>query len=177
SGEAQPFERRVVGAAEAHQLFADDPLKLERLAEFGDDEVITAYRNGPFLDLCRGPHVPETGRLKHFKLLNTASAYWRGDSKRQTLQRIYGTAWFSQKELDEYLNRLEEAKKRDHRRLGRELDLFFFHPYSPGSAFWTHRGTTMYDALVQWMREVLLANDYELVKTPVLYNKGLWEIS
>src|SRR5690606_30761894 len=84
---------------------------------------------------------------------------------------------FSQKELDEYLNRIEEAKKRDHRRLGRELDLFFFHPYSPGSAFWTHRGTLVYDALVGWMRDVLLANDYQLVKTPLLYNKGLWEIS
>ena len=177
SAEAQPFERRVVSVEEARELFADDPLKLERLEEFGDDEVISVYRNGPFVDLCRGPHLPETARLKHFKLLNTASAYWRGDSKRQTLQRIYGTAWFSQKELDEYLNRIEEAKKRDHRRLGRELDLFFFHPYSPGSAFWTHRGTTMYDALVQWMRDMLLANDYELVKTPLLYNKGLWEIS
>jgi threonyl-tRNA synthetase len=177
AAEEQPFERRVVSADEARQLFADDPLKLERLDEFSTEETITVYRNGPFLDLCRGPHVPETGRLRHFKLLNTAAAYWRGDSKRQTLQRIYGTAWFSQKELDEYLNRIEEAKKRDHRRLGRELDLFLFHPFAPGAAFWTHRGTTIYDLLVGWMREVLLANDYELVKTPLLYNKGLWEIS
>jgi threonyl-tRNA synthetase len=177
SEEAQPFERRVVSVDEARRLFADDPLKLERLDEFGADETITVYRNGPFLDLCRGPHVPETARLKHFKLLNTASAYWRGDSKRQTLQRIYGTAWFSQKDLDEYLTRIEEAKKRDHRRLGRELDLFLFHPLAPGAAFWTHRGTTMYELLVGWMRQVLLGNDYELVKTPLLYNKGLWEIS
>ncbi|HEX6926281.1 MAG TPA: threonine--tRNA ligase [Longimicrobiaceae bacterium] len=177
SAASQPFERRVVSAEEARQLFADDPLKLERLEEFGEDEVITVYRNGPFLDLCRGPHVPETGRIRHFKLLNTASAYWRGDSRRQTLQRIYGTAWFTQKDLEDYLHRLEEAKKRDHRRLGRELDLFLFHPYSPGAAFWTHRGTIVYDALVGWMREVLLANDYQLVKTPLLYNKGLWEIS
>jgi threonyl-tRNA synthetase len=177
SEETQPFERRVVSVDEARQLFADDPLKLERLDEFGADETITVYRNGPFLDLCRGPHVPETGRLKHFKLLNTASAYWRGDSKRQTLQRIYGTAWFSQKDLDDYLTRIEEAKKRDHRRLGRELDLFLFHPLAPGAAFWTHRGTTMYELLVGWMRQVLLGSDYELVKTPLLYNKGLWEIS
>ncbi len=177
AGEAQSFERRVVSVEEARELFADDPLKLERLEEFGDHEVITVYRNGPFLDLCRGPHVPETSRLQHFKLLNTAAAYWRGDSNRQTLQRIYGTAWFSRKDLEAYLQRLEEAKKRDHRRLGRELDLFFFHPFSPGSAFWTHRGTTIYDALVGWMRGVLLANDYQLVKTPLLYDRGLWEIS
>lgn len=177
AGEGQPFERRVVGVEEARELFADDPLKLERLEEFGGDEVITVYRNGPFLDLCRGPHLADTGRLRHFKLLNTAAAYWRGDSQRQTLQRIYGTAWFSRQELDEYLTRLEEARKRDHRRLGRELDLFLFHPFAPGAAFWTHRGTTMYELLVAWMREVLLANGYETVKTPLLYNKGLWEIS
>lgn len=177
AGEAQTFERRVVTVEEARELFADDPLKLERLEEFGDDEVITVYRNGPFLDLCRGPHIPETSRLQHFKLLNTAAAYWRGDSNRQTLQRIYGTAWFSRKDLEAYLQRLEEAKKRDHRRLGRELDLFLFHPFSPGSAFWTHRGTTVYDALVGWMRETLLSHDYQLVKTPLLYDRGLWEIS
>jgi threonyl-tRNA synthetase len=177
SREAQPFERRVVSVEEARELFSDDPLKLERLEEFGGDEVITVFRNGPFLDLCRGPHVPDTGRLKHFKLLNTASAYWRGDSRRQTLQRIYGTAWLDRKSLDEHLHRLEEAKKRDHRRLGRELDLFFFHPYSPGSAFWTGRGTTVFHSLVEFMRELLSRNDYEDIKTPLLYNKGLWETS
>ena len=171
------FEREVVDRQRAEELFADDPLKLERLSELGDDETITVYRNGPFIDLCRGPHVPATGRLKHFKLLNTAAAYWRGDSKRQTLDRIYGTAFFSKKGLEEHLHRIEEAKKRDHRRLGRELDLFFFHPTSPGAAFWTHRGTLIYDTLVDWMRRVLLRNDYELVKTPLLFNKGLWEIS
>jgi threonyl-tRNA synthetase len=177
SSEAQPFERRVVRPEEARELFSDDPLKLERLQEFGDDEVITVFRNGSFLDLCRGPHVPDTSRLKHFKLLNTASAYWRGDSNRQTLQRIYGTAWFDRKSLDEHLHRLEEAKKRDHRRLGRELDLFFFHPYSPGSAFWTGRGTTVFHNLVEFMRELLSRNGYEDIKTPLLYNKGLWETS
>ena len=172
-----PFEREVVDQPRARQLFADDPLKLERLAELGEDETITVYRNGPFLDLCRGPHIPSTGRLKHFKLLNTAAAYWRGDSKRQTLHRIYGTAFFSKQELDDYLHRIEEAKKRDHRRLGRELDLFFFHPTSPGAAFWTHRGTLIYHSLVEWMTEVLLRNGYQNVKTPVLFNKGLWEVS
>jgi threonyl-tRNA synthetase len=173
----QPFERRVVSAEEARELFADDPLKLERLAEFGDADVITVYRNGPFLDLCRGPHLPSTSRLKHFKLLNTAGAYWRGDSSRQMLQRIYGTAWLKKEDLAAYLTRIEEAKKRDHRRLGRELDLFFFHPFSPGSAFWTHKGTTVYDQLVGFMRDLVLRNGYDNVKTPLLFDKGLWEIS
>ncbi len=172
-----PFEREVVDHDMARKLFSDDPLKLERLEELGADEVITVYRNGPFLDLCRGPHVPATGRLRHFKLLNTAAAYWRGDSNRQTLHRIYGTAWFSKQDLEAYLHRIEEAKKRDHRRLGRELDLFFFHPTAPGSAFWTHRGTLIYQSLVEWMNSVLLKNGYEIVKTPLLFNKGLWEIS
>jgi threonyl-tRNA synthetase len=173
----QPFERRVVSVEEARELFADDPLKLERLAEFGDADVITVYRNGPFLDLCRGPHLPSTSRLKHFKLLNTAGAYWRGDSSRQMLQRIYGTAWLKKEDLAAYLTRIEEAKKRDHRRLGRELDLFFFHPFSPGSAFWTHKGTTVYDQLVGFMRDLVLRNGYDNVKTPLLFDKGLWEIS
>jgi threonyl-tRNA synthetase len=174
---AERFERQVVSKAEARELFRDDPLKLERLEELGDDEVISVYRNGPFLDLCRGPHVPATSHVKHFKLLNTAGAYWRGDEKRQMLQRIYGTAWFSEKDLADYLHRIEEAKKRDHRKLGRELDLFFFHPFSPGAAFWTDRGTTIYQELVDWMRTVLARNDYQQVKTPLLYNKGLWETS
>jgi threonyl-tRNA synthetase len=173
----QPFERSVVDKAEARALFKDDPLKLERLEELADDEVISVYRNGPFLDLCRGPHVPNTGAVRHFKLLNTAGAYWRGDEKRQMLQRIYGTAWFTEKDLADYLHRIEEAKKRDHRKLGRELDLFLFHPYAPGAAFWTDRGTTLYDQLVGWMREVLGDNGYQLVKTPLLFNKSLWEQS
>jgi threonyl-tRNA synthetase len=172
-----PFERRVVDRDEARRLFADDPLKLERLEELGDDEVITVYRDGAFLDLCRGPHLPSTGRVRHFQLLNTAGAYWRGDEHRQMLQRIYGTAWFSQKALDDYLHRLEEARRRDHRKLGRELDLFAFHPFAPGAAFWTHRGTIIYDLLGDWMRQTLARHGYQIVKTPLLYNKGLWEIS
>ena len=172
-----PFERRVVDRDEARRLFADDPLKLERLEELGEDETITVYRNGPFLDLCRGPHVPSTSRLKHFKLLSTAGAYWRGDEKRPMLQRIYGTAYFSKEELEQHIHRIEEARKRDHRKLGRELDLFQFHPFAPGSAFWTGRGTTIYHALVDFMRELLSRNGYEDIKTPLMYNKGLWEIS
>ena len=177
SQEDQSFERRQVSKAEARQLFADDPLKLERLEELGEDEVISVYRNGPFLDLCRGPHVPSTGRVKHFKLLSVAGAYWRGDEKRQMLQRIYGTAWFTREELEQYLHRIEEAKRRDHRKLGRELDLFMFHAFSPGAAYFTDRGEKIFHELSTWMRSTLLQNDYQIVKTPLLYNKGLWEIS
>ena len=171
-----PFEREVVDRAEANRRFADDPLKLERISELGEDETITIYTDGPFVDLCRGPHIPSTGRLKHFKLLTTAGAYWRGDERRQMLQRIYGTAWFKKDDLDGYLHRLEESKKRDHRRVGRELDLFMFHQFAPGAAFWTERGTTMINVLNQYLRE-LQRDDYQEIKTPLLYNKGLWEIS
>jgi threonyl-tRNA synthetase len=171
-----PFERRRVSKDEARVLFADDPLKLERLEEFGDDEVITVYENGPFLDLCKGPHVPTTGRLKHFKLLSAAGAYWRGDHRRQMLQRIYGTAFHTKAELDEHLHRMEEAKRRDHRRLGRELDLFQFFPVSPGAAFWTPRGTVLYNALERFVRERQRDGFLE-VRTPLLYTKALWEQS
>jgi len=171
-----PFVRDEVDRPTANHKFADDPLKLERISELGDDEVISTYTDGPFTDLCRGPHVPSTGRLKHFKLLNTAGAYWRGDSRRQMLQRIYGTAFFKKDELETHLHRLEEARKRDHRRLGRELDLFMFHPFAPGAPFWTDRGTTLYNLLNGFMRELQL-NGYQEIKTPLLYNKGLWEIS
>jgi threonyl-tRNA synthetase len=173
----EPFERREVSREEALELFRDDPLKLERLAELGDDEVISVYRNGAFLDLCRGPHVPSTGRVKNVKVMSSAGAYWRGDVKRQMLQRIYGTAWFTQKDLEQHLTRLEEAKRRDHRKLGRELDLFMMHPWAPGSAFWTDRGTTIFKALGDWMHDVLAKSGYQHVKTPLLFNKGLWELS
>ena len=177
AGAGDAFQRRVVSKEEARDLFADDPLKLERLEELGDDEVISVYRNGPFLDLCRGPHVPGTSEVQHFKLLSTAGAYWRGDEKRQMLQRIYGTAWFSEQDLTQHLERLEEARRRDHRKLGRELDLFMFHPWAPGAPFWTDRGTAIYHELVEWMRGVLADNGYQQVKTPLLYNKSLWELS
>ena len=135
------------------------------------------YTDGPFQDLCRGPHIPRTGRLKHFKLLPAAGAYWRGDEHRQMLQRIYGTAWFKKEELDAYLHRLEEAKKRDHRRLGKELDLFMFHPFAPGAPFYTDRGTTMVRIINDYIRSLNQRAGYQEIKTPLLYNKGLWEIS
>jgi len=171
-----PFVREVVSRAEANIRFKDDPLKLERIEDLGDDEVITVYTDGPFVDLCRGPHVPSTGRLKHFKLLSGAGAYWRGDSRRQMLQRIYGTAWFKKEELEAYTHRLEEARKRDHRKLGKELDLFQFHPVAPGAAFWTDRGTAIYNALNDYMRE-LQRDGYQEIRTPLLYQKALWETS
>jgi len=171
-----PFVREVVDRAEAKRRFKDDPLKLERIDDLGPDEVITVYTDGPFVDLCRGPHLPSTGRLKNFKLLHGAGAYWRGDERRQMLQRIYGTAWFKKEDQDAYLHQLEEARKRDHRKLGKELDLFMFHPFAPGAVFWTDRGTTIVNVLNDYLRQ-LQRDDYKEIKTPLLYNKGLWEIS
>jgi threonyl-tRNA synthetase len=171
-----PFVREEVSRAEAQKRFVDDPLKLERLSELGDDEVISTYTDGPFIDLCRGPHVPDTSRLKHFKLTHTAGAYWRGDSKRQMLQRIYGTAFFKKEELDAHLTRIEEAKKRDHRVVGRQLDLFMMHQFAPGAVFWTERGTILFNAIQDFIRE-RQRDDFHEIKTPLLYNKGLWEIS
>jgi threonyl-tRNA synthetase len=171
-----PFVREEVSRTEAEKRFAGDPLKLERLAEIGEGETISVYADGPFTDLCRGPHVPSTGRIQHFKLLHGAGAYWRGDERRQMLQRIYGTAWFTKQELDQYLTRLEEAKKRDHRRLGKELDLFMFHHWAPGAVFWTSRGTAMVNEINDYLRE-LQRDGYHEVRTPLMYNKGLWELS
>jgi threonyl-tRNA synthetase len=171
-----PFVREVVDRAEAKRRFKDDPLKLERIDDLAADETITVYTDGPFVDLCRGPHLPSTSRLKHFKLMSVAGAYWRGDSRRQMLQRIYGTAWFKKEELEAYVHRLEESKKRDHRKLGKELDLFHFFPVAPGAAFWTDRGTAMYNALNAFMRERSL-DGFQEIKTPLLYRKELWEQS
>jgi len=178
AGRDDPFERKVVTVDEARALFADDPLKLERLGEFGDDEVITVYRNGPFLDLCRGPHVPGTGRVKHFRLLSTAGAYWRGDEKRQMLQRIYGTAWFSEKDLAAHLERLEEAKRRDHRKLGRELGLYSVHEeVGPGLIHWHPRGALIRHKIEEFLKTTLLEHGYDLVYTPHISSEALYERS
>jgi threonyl-tRNA synthetase len=174
----QPFERRRVDKAEARELFADDPLKLERLEEFADDEVITVYRNGPFLDLCRGPHVPSTSRLKHFKLLSAAGAYWRGDETRQMLQRIYGTAFFKQSDLDEHVRRLEEAKKRDHRKLGRELDLFSTDErVGQGLILWHPKGSLVRMEIENYERDLILRHGYQIVYTPHIMSEKIFEIS
>ena len=174
----QPFERRQVTKDEARQLFEDDPLKLERLEEFGDDEVITVYQNGPFLDLCKGPHVPSTGKLEHFKLLSGAGAYWRGDEKRQMLQRIYGTAFHSRPELDEHLDRLEEAKKRDHRVIGKKLDLFSIQEeVGSGLILWHPRGGIIRHTIEEFLKKTLLKHEYELVFTPQVASEELYRMS
>ncbi|NNF38742.1 MAG: threonine--tRNA ligase [Gemmatimonadetes bacterium] len=174
----QPFERRRVTHEEARELFSDDPLKLERLEEFDADEVITVYRNGPFLDLCRGPHVPSTGRLAHYKLLSAAGAYWRGDERRQMLQRIYGTAFFKKPHLKEHLVRLEEAKKRDHRALGKELGLFTTDArVGSGLVLWQPRGALVRMEIENYERELILRHGYDLVYTPHVVSERLFEIS
>lgn len=173
-----PFERAEVDRAEARQRFADDPLKLERIADLGVDEVISTYTDGPFIDLCRGPHVPDTSWLRHFKLLHTAGAYWRGDERRPMLQRIYATAWWTQADLDAYLHRLEEAKRRDHRALGAQLDLFSTDPrVGPGLILWHPRGAIVRNEIETFERELILRHGYELVYTPHIMNDKLFEIS
>ena len=172
------FERRVVSLEKARELFADDPLKLERLEEFSEDEIITVYQDGPFLDLCRGPHVPATGALKHFKLLSGAGAYWRGDEKRQMLQRIYGTAFFKKSHLTEHLERLEEAKKRDHRVLGRELDLFSTDArIGPGLILWHSKGAIIRNEVEKFEQELILRHGYDIVYTPHVMSERIFEIS
>jgi len=173
-----PFVREVVDRLEARRRFADDPLKLERIAELGDHETITVYTDGPFVDLCRGPHIPRTGRLKHFKLLHAAGAYWRGDEKRQMLQRIYGTAWFKKEDLDAYLHRLEEARKRDHRVLGKQLDLFSIQEVvGPGLIFWHPKGAMVKWLLTRAVEDDNLRSGYDLVYTPNITREELFKIS
>ncbi|MDQ3223422.1 MAG: threonine--tRNA ligase, partial [Gemmatimonadota bacterium] len=173
-----PFVREVVDRAEARRRFADDPLKLERIEELGEHETITVYTDGPFVDLCRGPHIPRTGRLKHFKLLHAAGAYWRGDEKRQMLQRIYGTAWFKREDLDAYLHRLEEARKRDHRVLGKQLDLFSIQEtVGPGLAFWHPKGAMIKWLLTRAVEDDNLRSGYDLVYTPNITREELFKIS
>ncbi|TVP47074.1 MAG: threonine--tRNA ligase [Gemmatimonadales bacterium] len=173
-----PFEREVVDKVRARELFRDDALKLERLEEFADGETITVYRDGPFLDLCRGPHVPSTGRLQHVKLLSAAGAYWRGDETRQMLQRIYGTAFFKDADLAAHLERLEEAKKRDHRVLGRQLDLFAVDArVGSGLILWQPAGAIVRNEIEDYEKELILRHGYELVYTPHVMSERLFEIS
>src|SRR5437773_499801 len=170
-----PFVREEVSRAEAKQRFKDDPLKLERIDDLGENEIISVYTDGPFVDLCRGPHVPGTGRIKYFKLLHAAGAYWRGDERRQMLQRIYGTAWFTKDDLEAYLRRLEEAKKRDHRLLGRQLDLFSIQEdVGPGLIFWHPKGAMMQFQLRRFIEDVILERGYQLVYTPNLTREELF---
>jgi threonyl-tRNA synthetase len=178
TAEKLPFVRAEVSQPEAREKFSDDPLKLERLAEFSDDEIISTYTDGPFVDLCRGPHVPDTSYLKHFKLLHTAGAYWRGDEKRQMLQRIYATAFFSKDDLDAHLHRLEEAKRRDHRLLGAQLDLYSTDQrVGPGLILWHPRGAIVRNEIESYERDLILRHGYELVYTPHIVSEKLFQIS
>jgi threonyl-tRNA synthetase len=173
-----PFQRQEMPREEAIRFFRErnEPFKVEIL-EGIDARRVSLYTQGDFIDLCRGPHVPSTGQVKHFKLLSSSGAYWRGDERNPMLQRIYGTAWLTQEELDKHLWRLEEAKKRDHRKLGRELDLYAFHDVSPGAPFWLPNGWVMVRELERFVREVLDARGYQEISTPILVNKKLWEES
>jgi len=173
-----PFERKEMPRAEAIEFFRrrGERYKVEILEGIAAPTV-SLYTQGDFIDLCRGPHVKSTGELKAFKLLSSSGAYWRGDEKKPMLQRIYGTAWLTQEELDKHLWRLEEAKKRDHRKLGRELDLFIFHEVSPGAPVWLPNGWMMVRELERFVREKLDARGYQEISTPILVNKKLWEQS
>src|SRR5690606_39111596 len=149
--------------------------KAEIIASIPSGEKISLYREGDFIDLCRGPHVPSTGRLKVFKLMKVAGVYWRGDSKNEMLQRIYGTAWAKKDEQDAYLHMLEEAEKRDHRKLGRELDLFHMQDEAPGLVFWHPRGWALWQQVEQYMRKVYRDSGYQEVKGPQILDRSLWE--
>jgi threonyl-tRNA synthetase len=173
-----PFQREVVDRDAANRRFADDPLKLERISELADDETISVYTDGPFVDLCRGPHLPSTGRLKYFKLLSAAGAYWRGDERRQMLQRIYGTAFFKKDDLEAHLVRLEEARKRDHRVIGKQLDLFSIQDIvGPGLVFWHPKGAMVKWLLTRAVEDDNLRSGYDFVYTPNITREELFHVS
>ncbi len=173
----QPIVRRVLprDAAVAHFKSMGEHYKAEIIASIPAQEDVSLYREGEFEDLCRGPHVPNTGKLKHFKLMKVAGAYWRGDHRNEMLQRIYGTAWASKEDLQQYLTMLEEAEKRDHRKLGRELDFFHIDEHSPGTVFWHPKGWVLWQEVEQYMRHVYRDNGYLEVKGPQILDQHLWE--
>src|SRR6202521_61292 len=172
------FVREEVSSAEARKRFGDDPLKLERLGEFSDDEIISTYTDGPFIDLCRGPHVPDTSYLKNFKLLHTAGAYWRGDEHRQMLQRIYATAFWKKEDLEAHLHQLEEAKRRDHRVLAQQLDLYSTDArVGPGLILWHPKGAIIRNEIEEYEKALILRHGYDLVFTPHIMSERLFQIS
>ncbi|MFZ3126857.1 MAG: threonine--tRNA ligase [Rhodoferax sp.] len=173
----EPVTRRVLPRDEAVAYFKGlgEHYKAEIIESIPADQDVSLYREGKFEDLCRGPHVPSTGKLKHFKLMKLAGAYWRGDHKNEMLQRVYGTAWATKEELQQHLTMLEEAEKRDHRKLGRELDLFHIDDHAPGLVFWHPKGWTLWQGVEQYMRKVYQDNGYQEVKGPQIIDKGLWE--
>jgi threonyl-tRNA synthetase len=173
-----PYERKLTVKTEGLKKYADDWMKVQLIQEKAD-EIFSEYTLGPnFIDFCRGPHVPATSRIKAFKLLSVAGAYWKGDEHNPKLQRIYGTAFFSKKDLDAYLARIEEAKKRDHRKLGQELDLFSIQEAAgPGLIFFHPKGGTVRKIIEDWMRDQYLSRGYSLVYTPHVMRRELWKIS
>jgi threonyl-tRNA synthetase len=174
-----PITHKIISRDDAMKLFdaKGEKYKVEIIQEIPSDQEISLYQQGDFVDLCRGPHVPSTGKLKAFKLMKIAGAYWRGDSENEMLQRIYGTAWADKKELNAYLHRLAEAEKRDHRKIGKKLDLFHFQEEAPGMAFWHHNGWTIYQTILQYMRKKLREYDYQEVNTPLMMDQVLWKRS
>ncbi len=173
----EPVKRRVLPRDEAvaHFKALGENYKAEIIGSIPTGEDVSLYSEGAFEDLCRGPHVPSTGKLKHFKLMKVAGAYWRGDHRNEMLQRIYGTAWASKEDLQQHLLMIEEAEKRDHRKLGRELDLFHIDEHSPGTVFWHPKGWTLWQEVEQYMRRVYRDNGYLEVKGPQILDQGLWE--
>ncbi len=174
-----PVERSVMARDEAVSFFRDmgEEYKAEIIESIPEDQELSLYRQGDFIDLCRGPHVPNTGSIPSVKLTKLAGAYWRGDSNNEQLQRIYGTAWANKKELNAYLKRLEEAEKRNHRKIGRQLDLFHIQEEAPGQVFWHDKGWTIYNTIEQYMRNKQYAHGYKEIKTPQLVDFSLWERS
>ncbi|MDO8270801.1 MAG: threonine--tRNA ligase [Gammaproteobacteria bacterium] len=174
-----PVHRSIMSRADAISMFEGmgEKYKVEIIASIPGDEDLSFYQQGEFIDLCRGPHVPETGKFKAFKLTSVAGAYWRGDAKNEMLQRIYGTAWGDKKALDQYLQRLEEAEKRDHRKIGKRLELFHFQEEAPGMVFWHPKGWAIYQAIQSYMQSLQKANDYLEIRTPQLVDYSLWERS
>lgn len=175
--EKQPFERIEVSRQQALEMFADNPFKVEIIKELPEDKTITVYRCGPLVDLCRGPHIPNTSHVKAFACLKASASYWRGKSDRESLQRVYGISYPDSKKLKEYLTQLEEAKKRDHRVVGLNQELFFFHPLSPGSCFFLPHGTRIYNTLMNFIRNEYRKRGYHEVITPNMFNMQLWEKS
>ncbi len=173
------YERKMMTKEEAKAFFDDrgEPLKVQLIDEKGGPVVSCYTIEDAFIDFCTGPHVPSTEKLKAFKVLHSSNAYWKGDARNQPMQRIYGTAFFKDSELKKHLNKLAEAKKRDHRKLGRELGLFTFHHWAPGAPFWHAKGATLYRILSDYMRDALSGEGYQEVRTPLVYNKQLWETS
>lgn len=175
--ENMEITRKEVTREKAKQLFKQDPLKLELLEDIPPDETVTVYEQGDFYDLCRGPHIPSTGKIKHFKLTKVSGAYWRGNSDNQTLQRIYGVAFATKDELQDYFAFLEEAEKRNHRKLGKELELFMFSEEAPGMPFYLANGQIIRNELESFLRNLQAKYDYKEVRTPIMMNQRLWEQS